>query len=93
MTQEVASWLQLYREVASIGFPAAMFFLLLGSYMDIWGWTKVHRRELATVVSNLEERIKEWQSRCEQAEQNALWWRNVALKTTTITETVVTKVV
>lgn len=93
MTQEIASWLEFYREVASIGFPAAMFMMLVGSYFELWGWSRVHRREMTALATLFESRIQEWRSRCELAEQNALWWRNVALKTTNITETVVTKVV
>lgn len=71
-------WFALYERVATAGFPVVMFFLLVGSFLEIWVWGKSHRRDIAEIQAVYEKReavyetrVKEWQARSEKLEARA----------------------
>ncbi len=86
-------WLVLYERVAAAGFPVLLFMLLVGSYLDIWGWGKTHRRDLQEMQTFYEIRIKEWQERSEKMEARSDSLQDTLLRVSGILEQTATKFV
>jgi hypothetical protein len=76
---EINGWIALYKDIASLGFPVAMFLMLVGSFFDLWLWTKKHREAQATLAAAYEIRLQEWQTRCEAVESERNEWKQLTI--------------
>lgn len=86
--EDVNPWIAFYQELASLGFPALLFLILALSYLDIWMWTKTHRK----IVEFYDVRVREWQDRCAKVESKLDTSQDLILRATGILESTVTKI-
>ena len=86
--EDVNPWIAAYKELASLGFPALLFMILALSYLDIWMWTKTHRK----MADFNELRLREWQDRCAKLESKLDTSQDLILRATGILENTVAKI-
>lgn len=72
----MAELITLAEKVATVGFPALLVLILIGSYYDVWRWS----RQAKETESDLRRQI-------EEAKTDAREWKSAALKGLGILET------
>ncbi len=85
-------WFALYERVATAGFPVVMFFLLVGSFLEIWVWGKSHRRDLAELTQFYDVRLAEWKERAERNEAKVDSLQETLLQTAGLLERTATRI-
>lgn len=86
--EDVNPWIAFYKELASLGFPALLFLILALSYLDIWMWTKTHRK----IVELHDVRVRDCEARCVKLEAKLDTSQDLILRATGILESTVTKI-
>lgn len=87
----MTEWFAFYERVATAGFPVVMFFLLVGSFLEIWVWGRTYRRDLAEMTAFYETRLAEWKARAEKDAAKLEGLQDALLHTTGLLDRTVTR--